>query len=134
VPSWAFERLFSTTLFGGFAASSFICSLGKNISTVKPIVLAYFDGVFDSVESSFIWSRSRGNFPAAARLLTCSPGRACIAHSRTQAIFSNGCDMTDSSIFIRFGEFQAGAFGLAGIIALVLLAVLAIGARWRGLL
>jgi hypothetical protein len=42
--------------------------------------------------------------------------------------------MTDPSIFIRFGDFQAGAFGLAGIIALVLLAVLAIGARWRGLL
>jgi hypothetical protein len=42
--------------------------------------------------------------------------------------------MTDPSIFIRFGEFQAGAFGLAGIIALVLLAALAVGARWRGLL
>jgi hypothetical protein len=42
--------------------------------------------------------------------------------------------MTDASIFIRYGDFQAGAFGLAGIVALVLLAMLAIGARWRGLL
>lgn len=108
--------------------------LGKNISSIKPIVLAYFDGVLNSVVSCFIWSSSWDNFPAVAPLLTCSPDRACIAHSRTQAIFCNGCDMTDPSIFIRFGEFQAGAFGLAGIIALVLLAVLAVGARWRGLL
>jgi hypothetical protein len=42
--------------------------------------------------------------------------------------------MTDPSIFIRYGDFQAGAFGFAGIIALVLLAALVIGARWRGLL
>jgi hypothetical protein len=42
--------------------------------------------------------------------------------------------MTDPSIFIRYDDFQAGAFGLAGIIALVLLAALAVGARWRGLL
>jgi hypothetical protein len=42
--------------------------------------------------------------------------------------------MIDPSIFIRYGEFQAGAFGLSAIIALLLLAVLAIGARWRGLI
>ena len=42
--------------------------------------------------------------------------------------------MTDPSIFIRYGDFQAGAFGLAAIIALVVLAALAIGARWRGLI
>ncbi len=42
--------------------------------------------------------------------------------------------MNDPSLFIRYGDFQAGAFGLSAIVALVLLALLAIGARWRGLI
>ncbi len=42
--------------------------------------------------------------------------------------------MTDPSLFIRYGEFQAGAFGLSAIIALVVLALIAVSARWLGLI
>jgi hypothetical protein len=38
--------------------------------------------------------------------------------------------MTDPSLFIRYGEFQAGAVGLYAIIAVIVLALIALGARW----
>jgi hypothetical protein len=42
--------------------------------------------------------------------------------------------MTDPSLFIRWGEFQAGAIGHVAIIAFVVVIVLLVGAKWRGIL
>ena len=42
--------------------------------------------------------------------------------------------MTDPSIFIHWGDFEAGAVGVTAILALVVICVALIGARWRGLL
>lgn len=63
---------------------------GKIISLGKPTGWVNLDTAFSRAASTFIWSSSRDNFPAPARLLTSIPGRACTAHSRTQAIFATG--------------------------------------------
>ena len=42
--------------------------------------------------------------------------------------------MADPSIFIRWGEFQAGAVGPIAIIALVAVVAIYVGAKWRGIL
>jgi hypothetical protein len=38
------------------------------------------------------------------------------------------------SLFIRWGEFQVGAFGSLAIIAVVIVIALFVGAKWRGIL
>ena len=42
--------------------------------------------------------------------------------------------MSDTSLFIRLGELQIGAVGPVGIGAVVVLALMLLGARWRGIL
>lgn len=42
--------------------------------------------------------------------------------------------MSDPSLYIRWGDFQAGAVGHVAIVALVVAIVLVLGAKWRGIL
>lgn len=50
--------------------------------------------------------------------------------SPSSILFAARCDMTDPSLLIRYGDFQASAVGLSAIIALVVLILaLAISAR-----
>ena len=40
--------------------------------------------------------------------------------------------MTDPSLFIRWGDFQAGASGHLAIVALLVLVAVAVAFKWRG--